>query len=195
MDDETCLKLIQQGGQAAQQGIAVLSQRYAPRLTGHLIRHFRCTPEAAEDVVQDAFVNIVQDIRSKATNRREIALQSVCVWIWRITINRATDMVWSAAYRSGRQRQQASWRRITGWNTTEPLRKRQMQNWWIACVGAGGLLLPMNQSAPKPYNWQSWRAGLIKNWPTSWGGRIGLPANICVMSAQAALVYPTLVRG
>lgn len=90
VDDASCIELIRRGGKKAQQGMSVLYQRYAPLLIGYLMKNFGFTHEEAEDVIQDAFVNIV---RYLSTTRQETEVREVGPWIWRITINRAKDIL------------------------------------------------------------------------------------------------------
>jgi RNA polymerase sigma-70 factor (ECF subfamily) len=85
LDDTACLVHIQHGGRAAQRGVALLYQRYAPRFLWHFTHHYGFAPEEAEDIVQDAFVNLV---RTRGTGREVTA---VAAWLWRIAINCAND--------------------------------------------------------------------------------------------------------
>jgi DNA-directed RNA polymerase specialized sigma24 family protein len=62
-----------------------LYERYAPRFLRHFTQHYGFTPEEAEDVVQDAFVNFV---RASKTAREVTAVNA---WLWRIAINCAND--------------------------------------------------------------------------------------------------------
>jgi RNA polymerase sigma factor (sigma-70 family) len=64
LDDQSCIRALAAGGWRAEQAAAVLYQRYAPAFLGWLqagSRSFRA--QDAEEIVQEAFLNIVRKAR------------------------------------------------------------------------------------------------------------------------------------
>src|SRR5262245_24127662 len=82
--------MIQQGGDAARQAVAVLYQRYAPHFTAYVMRYCNCTDAVAQDVVQDAFVKMAQLLHSG----RGISLRTDKGngWMWAIVRNTAISL-------------------------------------------------------------------------------------------------------
>lgn len=109
MDDTTCLAQIRRGGRAAQRGVAALYERYTPRFLRHFTRHYGFSPEEAEDIVQDAFVNFV---RASKTAREVTAVNA---WLWRIAMNCANDAL----------RRQRATRSVTTHDTLEALQEER----------------------------------------------------------------------
>ena len=90
MDDATCFRMIQQGGEPAKQAVAALYQHYAPRFTSYVMCHCNCTSAMAQDAVQDAFVNIVRHLHSGDAGPSEADKGSA--WMWTIVRNAAISL-------------------------------------------------------------------------------------------------------
>jgi RNA polymerase sigma factor (sigma-70 family) len=90
VDDATCFRMIQQGGEPAKQAVAVLYQHYAPHFTSYVMRYCNCTSAMAQDAVQDAFVNIVRHLHSGDAGPS--AADKGSAWMWTIVRNAAISL-------------------------------------------------------------------------------------------------------
>ena len=78
--DEFCLEKIRQGGHARQEGVSQLYKKYAPMMLGYFYKN-RLSPDEAEDIVQETFVNIVKSC-DKFRGDCEIKM-----WLWTVARN------------------------------------------------------------------------------------------------------------
>ena len=84
MDDQQCLDNIRRGGKLRVDAISALYRAHARRFLGYLMKH-RVPREHAEELVQDAFVNIVRHCEAFRGDTRFDA------WMWAIVRNALID--------------------------------------------------------------------------------------------------------
>ena len=87
MNDEECLKAIADGGRVANEAIGILYDRYARRFLAYLLRR-KFSPEDAEDMVQDVFVNIASKLQGSSSN-----ISNGRAYLYRALHNRLVDFL------------------------------------------------------------------------------------------------------
>ena len=86
MTDQDCLAGIRRGGMARAEAISQLYRQYARRFLAYLLKH-RVPRPHAEELVQDAFVNIVRHCEDFRGDAR------IDAWMWSIVRNGLIDHV------------------------------------------------------------------------------------------------------
>ncbi len=97
MDEETCFQHLRQGGLQAEAAVTVLYQRYRRPFATYLMRSFRFPQSLAEDVTQDAFVNLVRHLHNHGVVPS--GAEGGRPWLWTILRNAARDKLRQADYR------------------------------------------------------------------------------------------------